>query len=152
MDGEVAAALGYRFWLEKRGEYRMAVIQRPGASDPWRTHRDSDRERPRYEEVSAATAIRAGFYGEGAPKFSKDIGASWSIVVSLGLSLVQSEDGWYAIKPEDIEHGCVRGTDFPKISLVGAEGQHFEAYPTAPLAVCAAALAATRNAEEPCQP
>lgn len=72
--------------------------------------------------------------------FSSDTRAAWKLVELLDISIVRSEDGWYAIKPEDIEHGCVRGTSFPTLTLVGREHERWEACETAPLAICRAAL------------
>lgn len=61
------------------------------------------------------------------PRYSTDIAAAMPIAEKLGLSLVCSEDGWYAIKPADIIHytyddhplsrpeiGLVLSTDYPR--------------------------------------
>lgn len=72
---------------------------------------------------------------------STDPAAAWQVVEKLGLSVVKSADGWYAIKPHDIEHGSVRGTDHPTLTLIGAEGETFACAETMPLAVCLCALA-----------
>lgn len=69
-------------------------------------------------------------YGS-VPYYSRDIAAAWLVVEKCGLSVVQSVDGWYAVKPYDIEHGDVPGT--------GARHRPAE---TPALAICRAALAA----------
>jgi hypothetical protein len=79
---------------------------------------------------------------ETVAAYSTDIAAAWTVVEKMGLSVVRSEDGWYAIKPEDIEHSTVRGTAYPTLTLVGREFAYNTAYETAPLAICRAALAA----------
>jgi hypothetical protein len=76
------------------------------------------------------------------PAYSSDIAAAWLVVEKLGMSVVCSEDGWYALKPEDIEHSTLRGTAFPTIVLVGKEFAYPEPADTAPLAICRAALLA----------
>lgn len=86
------------------------------------------------------------------PEYSTEIAAAWLVVEKVGLSVVQSDDGWYAFKPEDIEHDSVRGTDVPRIALVGRDGQRWEPQPTMPLAVCLAALDAHRAASLPHTP
>lgn len=70
---------------------------------------------------------------------------AWQVMEKAGLSLVKSEDGWYAIKPNDIQHGCLRGTDHNTIVLVGNEGEQFEPQETAQLAIVLAALSASNS-------
>jgi hypothetical protein len=82
-------------------------------------------------------------------RYSTDIESAWRVVEKMGLSVVRSEDGWYALAPEDIEHGTVRGTDYPKISLILAEGERPEPQATAPMAICLAALQAVGVKVEP---
>jgi len=77
-----------------------------------------------------------------SPYYSTDVAAAFTIVEKLRLAIVPSEDGWYAIKPDDIDHGCVRGTSFPKLSIIGQECEEFIVADTPSLAICLAALAA----------
>lgn len=76
------------------------------------------------------------------PPFSTVFFAAVLLVDLLRLSVVYSEDGVYALAPDDIVHGCVRGTDAPSLTLVGREHEHLAASETAPLAICRAALLA----------
>ncbi|MDE2106075.1 MAG: hypothetical protein KGL39_53120, partial [Patescibacteria group bacterium] len=48
-----------------------------------------------------------------------NVADAMELAKKLNISVIHSEDGVYAIKPEDIEHGCVKGTDYPTLTLVG---------------------------------
>ena len=78
------------------------------------------------------------------PRYSTSIADAWLVVERCGLSVVQSDDGWYAVKPEDIHHSSVRGTAYPTITLVYPEQQYPEPADTPALAICRAALEAHR--------
>lgn len=69
--------MGIRFWLEKRGEYELAVWTKGGV--PW--HQNSDK--PRYREVDADLAFTTGFFGHMPPKYSQDISAAFEVVKRL---------------------------------------------------------------------
>jgi hypothetical protein len=55
------------------------------------------------------------------PDWENDPAAWGALVEREGIALIPSEDGWYAIAPEDVEHGCVRGTDVPTKTVHGRE-------------------------------
>jgi hypothetical protein len=59
----------------------------------------------------------------------------------FGLSLIRSEDGWYAVQAEDILHHRTLGQ--PSIEVRGRHGEEWEAYETPGEAVVRAALAAS---------
>ncbi|CAH1655040.1 hypothetical protein CHELA1G11_10881 [Hyphomicrobiales bacterium] len=70
LDYWVARALGFRFYLEQRGEYRLAVRQCPDAECPWHNRYKNDSER--YTEVFTFADIQCGFFGDGVPPFSSE--------------------------------------------------------------------------------
>lgn len=70
LDYWVTKALGYRFWLEQRGEYRLAVLQAPGDREPWRSSRTGSPDR--YAEAHSFAEIQCGFFGVGVPRFSTE--------------------------------------------------------------------------------
>jgi len=72
LDYWVARSMGYRFWLEKRGAYELAVVQPPTYREPWMEHRDKDGNKPRYTEVFTAEELKCGFFGTGLRHFSTD--------------------------------------------------------------------------------
>lgn len=119
LDIEVAMkVMGWEPWV--------SPVQPRGSTTPdcWRT---GDRRRP---------SVRISGWSP-----STDIKAAWEVVEKCGLSVVRSEDGWYAMKPEDIVH------DSPSaINLIGSEDAELSAYESAPLAICKAALAAVSTA------
>ncbi len=90
------------------------------------------------------------YYGKAydpVPHYSTSIASAWLVVEAMrakdiGLSLIASADGWYCTAASDIEWGFVRGTDYPKITLVGGEHEQWQAFDSAPLAICVAALTA----------
>lgn len=59
---------------------------------------------------------------------STDWSAAGPLLERHGLALIPSDDGWYCIKPEDIEHGHTRGTAEPRIAVIGRE---FDVFPVA---------------------
>jgi hypothetical protein len=105
------------------------------------------------EEVMGIAVVRGShrhhFYlpdsDEEVAPYSTDIAAAWLVVERMRMSVVRSDDGWYAIVPEDIQHGSLRGTAYPTITLVNPEGKYPEPAETAPLAICRAALAAVET-------
>lgn len=75
LDYWVARALGYRFWLEERGQrdrYRMAVVQWAGKKEPFNEFRNPEAEKHRYTEVFSFDDLRCGFYGDGIKRFSTE--------------------------------------------------------------------------------
>lgn len=50
LDMRVAVAIGYKFWLETRGEYLHIVAQKPGDREPWFSVQSAyrDKEKKRY--------------------------------------------------------------------------------------------------------
>ena len=83
IDAAVAQALGYRAYLNQRGDYRLAVVQAPGAREPWKSSRNSETEKPRYTEVTCAEAQKAGFFGNGFPAYSTDATAALAVVEAM---------------------------------------------------------------------
>src|ERR1700722_5405013 len=77
------------------------------------------------------------------------IADAWPLVVSLGMSVVKADDGWYAFRATLVTVDSVGGTDVP---LVSCELREHEEYPsasaTAPLAICRCALL-TKLKEKP---
>jgi hypothetical protein len=65
------------------------------------------------------------------------------VMLAASLAVVFSEDGVYAGRPEDIEHGYVRGTAVPTLTLHMPENGRWIAAPSFALAVCRAALLLT---------
>lgn len=72
--------MGYRFWLEQRGEYTLAVCVPAGAREPWMGSRDWALRAGRYVETTAADAVARGFFGDGPPRFTTDIAAAFRVV------------------------------------------------------------------------
>lgn len=87
-DAMVAEALfGVRFWLEQRGEYKLAVTSLRDGREPWASTRNGTNER--YTEVSGAEAVAAGFFGEGPKKYA----STWP---GFGLVVERMRElGWY---------------------------------------------------------
>jgi len=111
------------------------------------------RERVRYC-IEDGNSVDSGFtckacgvdlYANECPRYSTDIAAAWTVVEKLGLSVIRSEDGWYAIKPTDIEHERISCTDKNSIRLIGRDGEIFTPADTPAEAICRAALAASRS-------
>jgi hypothetical protein len=92
LDARVAEMMGYRFWLEQRGNYRLAVKQRPGDREPWTRYRDRTAEH--YQECSAAVAATTGFFGEGMPAFSSDPTACEMVKKECRLRGWWYEESW----------------------------------------------------------
>ncbi len=76
-------------------------------------------------------------YALAVPKFSTDISAAWQVVEKMGISVIASEDGWYAGVTKDVIHTCDNaGHEAKEVQA------HFVLADTAPLAICRAALSA----------
>lgn len=84
------------------------------------------------------------FHGLIGPQWSptRDGNAMLEVMQAVGISIIASVDGWYAMKADDISHTCIRGTDVPSIVAMGREGEQWEAQETPQLAVALAALKA----------
>jgi hypothetical protein len=68
--------------------------------------------------------------------------AAWGpVAIRERIALVPSEDGWYAVSPEDVEHGYVRGTAVSTVTIHWPEHAEREAHGKPGAAVCAAVLA-----------
>ena len=141
LDAMVAETMGYKAYKEKRGEYELAVTQRPGDRKPWARTQKPDPER--YTEITCIEAVKVGFYGTGFPCFSKDISVAWEVVEKLGEFLFEVH------RSEKI-----RGLAEYKVNIL----KRSKEYPddcwngmitivrkTAPEAICKAALLAVLN-------
>lgn len=125
LDARVAQALGYRAWKEKRGEYTLCVVQKPGDREPWFSIQNGEAlHRARYEEVPCALAETIGFYGNGFPRFSTDIAAAWRVMTAM------------LNQPPMVK--------FDFMSEVAASDFMWMNEHDAPFAICKAALAALR--------
>jgi hypothetical protein len=98
--------MGYRFWLEQRGEYTLAVCVPAGAREPWMGSRDWALRADRYVETTAADAVAKGFFGDGPPRFTTDIAAAFRVVEKARhgrcVQITSRADGWHvAIYPLD---------------------------------------------------
>jgi len=97
LDYWVARAEGYRFWLEQRGDYRLAVKQKPGAREPYKSHQQWETHKQRYIEITEFKQLEVGFFGEGIPKFSTD----WA----SGGPLIQREHIWLSDESDEEDSG-----------------------------------------------
>ena len=95
---QLAETLGYRFWLEKRGDYELAVVAKPGDREPWKRSRNGTDER--YTPCSAVEAIETGFYGVGVPDFCDSREAMEELLDHIDLKykveISRHLDGWKA--------------------------------------------------------
>lgn len=66
-------------------------------------------------------AVAGRFTPEELPRVTRDPAAAWALAVKERIALIPSEDGWYALAPEDVQHGCVRGTSVPTLTVHGPE-------------------------------
>lgn len=115
LDYWVARALGYRFWLEKRGDYRLAVRQAPGEKEPYKASRDWESQVDRYAEVFSFSDIKCGFFGVGVPKFSSSwadggpiIEREW--IETAATYIAEVRDGWSGMmfeKDDPIQHAML---------------------------------------------
>lgn len=130
------------------GREMDAAVARQTGRQPVRSITVIGRGGPRREigTVDAPRMMADGRIGVSAnviPRYSTEIAAAWPLALEYRMSVVYSEDGFYAFTPEDIEHGCVRGTDVPTITLHAREHERPKPAPTAELAICRALLAST---------
>ena len=42
LDADIAEMFGYKAYIEKRGEWNLCVIQRPGEREPWKSRQRPD--------------------------------------------------------------------------------------------------------------
>lgn len=99
LDYWVARALGYRFWLEKRGDYRLAVRQAPGEREPYKASLNWKNQVDRYTEVFSFSDIKCGFFGVGVPKFSSSWADGGPIIEREAIELVPLQgSGWSSRK------------------------------------------------------
>lgn len=93
LDAAVAEVFGYKAYREKRGEWNLCVVQKPGERDPWNGRQRPDPER--YEQITCREAAMIGFYGTGFPKYSREIAAVWEVVEKLEDCLHIKQHGEY---------------------------------------------------------
>lgn len=74
------------------------------------------------------------------PPFSTFIEYAWQIVEEMKISLINSEDGWYAVVTKDVVHTC-NSTIFDNAKEI--HGKYWALAETAPEAICKAGLMAT---------
>lgn len=46
--------MGWKFWLETRGEHLYVIPQRPGDREPWTRYRDGESHKERYKPITTA--------------------------------------------------------------------------------------------------
>jgi hypothetical protein len=73
--------MGKRYWLQQRGEFRLAVWS-DAEWEPGKRHRAPANEAERHTATDALTAARTGFYGEH-PRYTTDIAAAWEVVEKM---------------------------------------------------------------------
>jgi hypothetical protein len=81
MNALVAEALGWQAFTEKRGEWCLAVTQKPGDREPWKNFRyeSQEKNKERYEKISCFEAAKLGFYGNGFPDYSESLAVAMEI-------------------------------------------------------------------------
>lgn len=72
---------GERFFLERRGEYTLAVGMRDDGREPWFGVQKPQPEK--YTEVSATKAQETGFFGRGIKRYSHDISSAFEVVEAM---------------------------------------------------------------------
>jgi len=147
---ELDAALDERvfkaeFWLEQRGEYRLAVRCEAG-----RTPVDGrqDKDMSRYEKCDALTALRTGFFGQGSPAYSTDwraAGEVWEKMrergVHVGVAPFGVDGKWEAFEKMDHRNAAgewVSSSGRECVRCIGDTGPH--AIALAALAACEQSL------------
>lgn len=127
LDAALADALGWTFYLERRGSYNLAVRVLPG-SDVLKGQKVVDREKEmeRYQKVSAIEAQKAGFYGRGIPRFSRDWELCGELIVKhkVGLKFLK-------MKPPVFQACCAGGdhsafAEDPKVAVARAVLKHLQ--------------------------
>lgn len=78
LDAEVAELMGYEAYTEKRGDYTLCVMRKPGDREPWMRVQNPEPER--YTKVSCAKAEKIGFFGTGFPAFTTDVAADYEVL------------------------------------------------------------------------
>lgn len=135
-DAMVAEAFGVRFWLEQRGEYRLAVTSLRDGREPWKQSQNGTNER--YTQVTGAEAVAAGFFGKGPDEYT----TTWP-----GFGLVveaMRAKGWVLTLKSDI-HMLGWQAVWEQISSHQGRNRH-EAYATsAPAATTLAAIRAIQG-------
>lgn len=92
---------------------------------------------PKYKLFDIESGEFSGYVKE-VPHYSTDIAAALPIAEKLKISLICSEDGWYAVVTEDVVHTCNREPNVAK----EVHGKYWALADTIPLAICRAALKA----------
>lgn len=126
----IAEILGYNAYKEQRGQWCMAVRQKPGDREPWKNfrHEAQENEQKRYTQISCFDAVRLGFFGTGFPNFSTDIEAAWEAWDWLKKQVHEINFTWC----KDIYYLTI--FDGHGNSLFGTRSESF------PLAICRAVL------------
>lgn len=84
IDAEICALLGWRFWMEQRGETVLCVSRAPGKGEPWTGFQDQVKFRKeRFIETTAVRAAQLGFWGRALPVYSSDPVASNTLVEEM---------------------------------------------------------------------
>lgn len=96
LDYWVSRALGYRYWLEQRGVYRLAVKQSPGTEEPYKNRQRWEQDKDRYTEVTSVAQLICGFFGDGIPKFSSDWTHGGPIIDKYDIDFVRLVPGYRA--------------------------------------------------------
>ena len=110
----------------------------------------------RVPDIGERSELAVQALGAGSPSVPRELTQDREGAVAFrqmeehGIAVIPSEDGWYALHPYDIDHGCVRGTMHPQLSVIGQEHQHLAPADTPTLAIAAAVLA-KREAASPVQ-
>lgn len=102
LDYWVARALGHRFWLEQRGDYRLAVIQ-TNSCEPYMSTKAWRVAKERYEEVFKFSDIKCGFHGSGIPRYSEYWENTGQLIDEFDVSLtsIQNKKLFSAIAGKD---------------------------------------------------
>ena len=80
MNAEVAeTVMGWLFYAETRGDYTLAVWQRPSEREPWTKYRNPESHKKRYHQITAKEATNLGFFGI-LPSFSDDDAAACKVL------------------------------------------------------------------------
>jgi len=128
MDAMIAEMEGYKAYEEKRGEWNLAVIQKPGEREPWKSGRMEywESASKRYTKITCVEASRIGFYGVGFPRYSTNIADAWPLVEKLRMWLFPTCD--------------VDKTYEWTVVIDGESWEDRICAETAPLAICRCAL------------
>lgn len=143
LDALVSEMMGYRSYSTTRGGYTLAVLCKPGDREPWERNRNPDPER--YTKITCVESVKLGFFGDGFPKFSKDIGAAWKVVEKLRETYSRVEVHAVTVPGEDACYICMIEENTDEVNEQYVAQADAE---TAPLAIVRAALMAVERTEK----